>query len=279
MAGLWIAGLLVSPLGTAKEVDLVKVAYIQATDIDDPIYYYQRLLLLALEKTRPSHGEYQVVYATKIESVDRIHQLVQTGDQANLIWASVTPARAQTLRFIPFDMLRGYNSLRLLLIHSENTEVFSKIKTREDFLSFRAGNGSNWTDTHILKANGVHVETAVGFDSLLKMLAAGRFDYISRGLHEVHNDLIRYRGQGYPVAIDEYLLLEYQHPVPYSFFVSPNQSRLAERLELGLKQAEKDGSFAELFNSIPAFQRATAELAKERVRIRIDNSLAVAPAS
>lgn len=251
---------------------LAKVAYPQTQDINDPIYYYQQLLILALEKTRDSHGDYQIVFADKLESVARTRQLVQAGDQANLIWGSVTPDRAQSLLVVPFDILRGYNNFRLLLISSKNRGAFVNVKTRDDFHVFKAGNGANWTDTRILRVDGIKVITAVNFDSLLKMLVAGRFDYISRGSHEIHYDVQTYGSLGFPVEIDGSILLQYQRPVSYNFLVNPQNKKLAERLTAGLQMAEADGSFIRLFNRIPAFQRATVELAKERVKITIDNT-------
>jgi hypothetical protein len=262
----------------AAQPALVKVAYTESQDINDPTYYYQQLLVLALEKTRESHGEYQISYADKIESTDRIHNQVKIGQQANLVWGSVTLERANVFEVVPFDILRGYNSFRLLLVNEKNINIFAKVRNRKDFLGYKAGNGSNWTDTRILKDNGIRVVTSVNFDNLLKMLVAGRFDYISRGLHEIHNDVLLYGGLGYPVAIDNHLLLEYQQPVAYSFLVNKQSTKLAKRLAEGLKLAEADGSYPALFNSIPAFQRATAELAKERVHIRIDNTRVLAPA-
>jgi len=78
-----------------------------------------------------------------------------------------------------------------------------------------AGNGANWTDTKILKSNGLTVLTSVHFDLLIRVLRADRFAYISRGWHDIHNDIhndIHLYSQ-YDLAINSQILLRYKYPV------------------------------------------------------------------
>jgi hypothetical protein len=68
---------------------------------------------------------------------------------------------------------------------------------------------------------------------------------------------------------EETLLLKYDVPIRYSFFVNKNNALLAERLERGLKIAQQDGSFDQLFYQMPSF-REGEELLKNSRRTLIE---------
>lgn len=248
----------------------VRVAYVKTTTPQDPAFYYQSVLKLALDKTRESHGDYQLSFMDTIFTVDRILQIVAAGEQADIIWASVTPAREKKLRVVPTNLLRDFNNYRLLLVMNKKSHAFRNIENIAGLKNFRAGNGARWTDSRIFEANGIPVTTAVQFNHLIKMLAANRFDYISRGLHEIDNDIKMF--YSFDLAIAEGVVLKYKTPVSYSFFVTKNNTALAERLEAGLLLAEQDGSFKEAYESIASYKAGIDELNKKRHVIELDNT-------
>lgn len=260
-----------TPSAALSDKSLIRIAYPEATSPFDPTYYYQSVLRLALDKTIDSHGDYELQFNEQVHSVDRMRYMIQNGKSAEVLWGSVTPERKKKLRFIPINLLRDLNNYRLLLVTENNQNAFKSVNSLESLKTLNAGNGSNWTDSRILEANGVKVITAVNYDSLIKMLVVGRFDYISRGLHEIHNDLRTYDSE--PLAVNQSILLRYKHPVSYSFFVNKNNKSLADRIEHGLQVAEADGSFVALFESIPSFKIGSEELLKNREIIHLDNSV------
>ena len=258
---------------SSSPVNPIRVADIEVKDITVPAYYYQQVLKLALDKTIKEYGSYTLDYFNEHHTFSRLKRMVEAGD-ADIIWASLTPERKQKMKYIPVDLLKGYNNYRLLLISKKNQQAFKNIKNFADFKQLLAGNGHNWTDSKILRANGIEVATSVHYNYLVDMLLIGRFDYISRGLHEIHNDIDMF-DQTYhtDLMIEQHLVLRYKHPIKYCFFVTRNNKILAERVERGLEIAEKDGSLLKLFKSIPSFKIGIEEMKKKRIEIFLDNSL------
>ena len=122
----------------------------------------------------------------------------------------------------------------------------------EELRKLTMGSGPHWTDTNIMQANGFHIVEGSNYAGLFKMLAAGRFDFMSRGVHEAGYDLAAYADFG--LVLENSLLLKYDNPVQYSFYVNKKNTLLADRIERGLKIAQKDGSFDELFDQIPSLK-------------------------
>lgn len=248
---------------------IVRVAYAESDNPLEPSYYYQSLLRIALDKTVDTYGPYDLRFSNTIESVDRMHNMVAHGS-ADLIWASVNQKRSAKMRVIPINLLRDLNNYRLLLVRPENKSSFEGIVSLRGLSRFKAGNGTNWTDSRILEANGIKVVTAPNYGNLIKMLAAGRFDYISRGLHEIHSDIATFSGE--ELSIADGIVLRYKQPISYSFYVNENLHELALRLEQGLAIAEEDGSFLAAFSGISAYKAGLEELAKSRHVIELDNT-------
>lgn len=248
----------------------VRVAYVETSTPQNPAFYYQSVLKLALDKTKASYGDYQLSFVNEIYTVDRILHIVAAGNQADIIWASVTPEREKKLRVIPTNLLRDFNNYRLLLVKRNKAAAFRDIKNITELTQFRAGNGAHWTDSRIFEANNIPVITAVQFGNLIKMLAANRFDYISRGVHEIDNDIKMF--YAFDLAIAEGIVLKYKTPVSYSFFVTKSNTALAERIEAGLLLAEEDGSFREAYENIASYKAGIDELNKIRHVIELDNT-------
>ena len=251
----------------------IRVAHIEVKNKAAPAYYYQQALILALDKTKEKYGDYALTFFKKAPTFTRLKKMVEVGKSADIIWASVTPEREKRMQVIPVDLLRGFNNYRLLLIAKHNQDAFKDIKSLTDFKKLSAGNGHNWTDSRILKGNGIEVTTNVRFHLLIKMLLADRFDYISRGLHEIDTDMDMFSHTD--LTVEQHLVLKYKYPITYSFFVTRTNKALAERVKLGLDLAIADGSFSQLFESIPSFKIGIQEMEKHRIEIELDNSLAV----
>lgn len=52
----------------------------------------------------------------------------------------------------------------------------------DDLACYKAGQGFDWVETSVLRANGLPVMTSANSETLYGMLAAGRFDYFPRPL-------------------------------------------------------------------------------------------------
>lgn len=233
----------------------IYIAYPEVTNTGDVAFYYQQILKLALDKTRVTDGDFVLEYSNQMLTIDRSIQQVIKGDSADIMWGSATAERKKVLLEIPYDLLRGLNQYRILIIHPDNQKQFLKINRFDEFKQFVSGGADSWTITNILRQNGIDVRTAPYYVSLLKMLSAKRFDYMARGLHEVQGDLELSAQLNLNIAIESSILLEYEHPIRYAFLVGKHNAQLADRVMRGLRMAEEDGSLPALtlFDNTSAF--------------------------
>jgi len=220
---------------------------------DMPLSYFYQILELALQKTVAGHGPYEIaVYPTGM-STDRAVLELKAGQSIDVIFIVPDKRKMLELQAIPISLLNELNSFRILLIREGTQAQFDQVNTLADLRKFRVGMGGQWPGTKILRSNGFHVEAALKNESLFKMLAARRFDFIPRGIYEVQDDYVTHKDQG--LAMETRLLLYYK--APFYFFVNKNRPALAARIEAGLMAAQADGSFDRLLMSFPAYKAAT----------------------
>lgn len=220
--------------------------------------YYEKVLQLALAKTAgpADEPEYQITYHHQVVGRERYRLLVKQG-VVDLMWSSTNNARERELIPVKFNLLRGINEYRVLLIRADDQPRFDKVKTLADLRQFKIGSGIHWSDTAIYKHNNLPLVTSYAFDTMFRMLAAKRFDYMARSLQEIDGELARYGHLG--LAMEKNLMIHY--PQPIYFFLNKDNHALAKRIERGLLLAEEDGSLYELFMSIPSFRAAEEKLA------------------
>lgn len=238
---------------------------------EDPSYFFEQLLILALDKTRLSDGDYILGHNTHGGGIARDRAMVVGGVGLDVMWASATKEREEQMRVVPVDLLKNLNNFRVLLINDGSQTLFSQVKTLNDLKKFTVGSGEHWTDGYIMKENGFNVMATSSYYGLFKMLAARRFHFISRGLHEIGYDTQAYKEFG--LVKEESLLLTYDVPIPYCFFVNKDNIKLANRIERGLKIAQQDGSFDKLFYQMPSFKEGEEILKNShRTLIQLKNT-------
>jgi hypothetical protein len=112
----------------------------------------------------------------------------------------------------------------------------------------------------VVKANKYH--------SLLHMVDGGRFDAFPRGVQEPWSEVNSI--PGLELGVEKRIMLVYK--MPFYFFVSKNNTKLARDLELGLNRAIADGSFDELFFKDPSVRNAVEQGdLKNRMVFHLDN--------
>ncbi len=167
---------------------------------------------------------------------------------------------------IPID--RGLLGWRLLLVRKGELARWQRVRTLKDLGQRMAGQGHDWPDTAILRANGLQVGTSSGYDALFRMLAAGRIDYFPRSILEIDAEMA---GGRYPeLAIAPELMLHY--PAAAYLFVSPTRPDLAAELKTGLEAAIADGSFQRLHREQYGAVIKAHPIAPDRV-IKLSNPL------
>ena len=237
-----------------KVLDIVLPAI--SEDTRNHLDYFPRVLELALSKTLASHGPFQLRQLEKPQTSERLMAELQTGRSVNVIWTSLDKNRATNLLPIRISLLRGLNSYRVFLIRPQDIERFGQIKNLEQLSKLRAGQVSQWPDTQVMRANNLTVITSAHYHHIFSMLAANRFDYFPRGLYEAWEELEQHKNKN--ITIEPSLMLHY--PSPIYFFVNRKNTQLAERIELGLRLAQADGSFDKLLLSFPKIKRGMDEI-------------------
>ncbi|MES2149856.1 MAG: hypothetical protein V4508_08675 [Pseudomonadota bacterium] len=225
--------------------------------------YFPRLLRLALDHTAATDGPFEIVhYDQPLTSPRQAIELKNNGI-INVMWDGSNQQREAELLPIRISLLRQLNDYRVFLIRAEDAPKFGAITTLGQLRALGAGSGVNWPSTEVLRANGLKVVTSIAYEYLFPMLAAKRFDYMPRGVYEAWYEQRAHADQ--QLVIEQTIFLHY--PVPFYFFVSRSNPKLAARIERGLQLSQRDGSFDKLFNSFPAFQRSEAEIAAGKRRV------------
>ena len=70
---------------------------------------------------------------------------------------------------------KGILGIRLFLIDKNQQEKFAAIKSLEGLARLNAGQGQDWLDTAVLRANDLPVITSSSYEGLFTMLMAHRF--------------------------------------------------------------------------------------------------------
>jgi ABC-type amino acid transport substrate-binding protein len=220
---------------------------------ETPSHFYEQVLRLALTKTSTATEQIQFDYHPSFVNRERARLLVKQG-VLDIIWSSSNKKREAELLPVKFNLLRGINEYRLLLIRAADQAQFDQVKNLSDLQKFRIGSGIHWSDTEIYRFNALPVVTSYAYETMFRMLAAKRFDYMARSIQEVQYELEHYGKMG--LAIEKNLVIHY--PQPIYFFV--NNKELAARIQRGLELAQADGSLDELFFATPSFRQAWEEL-------------------
>ena len=165
-------------------------------------------------------------------------------------------------------MLKGLLGHRIFIIKKENQALFDNIKTLDDLKRLKAGQGTEWGDTQILKSASIPVITTLKYPNLFLMLEGGRFDYFPRALHEPWSE-VEERPE-LNLTIEKHIMLVY--PFAMYFYVAKDNQALHDKLYQGFEMAISDGSFDQLFFNNQLIKDALNKTnIKNRTVIKIPN--------
>ncbi len=248
------------------------VVYPRAQSPTDSQYLYDyELLHLAIERTAKTFGSYELRASTLPMNQARAAREIIAGSGAVTIFARSTSIEHETDMLpirIPID--KGLVSYRVFLIRAGDQARFAEVQALDQLRQFSVGSFLTWTDTKILRNGGFNVVTGDNYESLFKMLVGGRFDFFSRSADEAYREYDERRDALPDLKVEDTILLYF--PTTRYFFVqrSPAGEELAKRVEFGLNQMIKDGSFDAYFRirNGPLIERAHL---KSRKIFRIPN--------
>ncbi len=188
--------------------------------------------------------------------------------EVDVVWTATNKYMEQGILPVRVPLYKGLLGFRVLLVHRENKNLFHQVRTMTQLSRFSFGQGFGWSDTEIMRANGLTVVTANKYESLFHMTDGKRFDAYPRGIHEPWLEMEN--RPDLALAVDDSILLVYK--MPFYLFVNPAKKELANALEQGLLAAIEDGSFDQFF-----YSSSTVKMVLNRVNLdsrrvfRMDN--------
>lgn len=210
--------------------------------------YEVPLIALALEKTRATHGDYELrQLGTTTHHLTHLRRvkLMETNLYENLLMShGYTEALDEHLALVKFPVYLGILSYRTCFMHPAIKEAFASATRMGDMLQFTHGVGIGWADSDVLKYNGFKVREAANLQSLYRMTGARRFDVFCRGATEAMDEYERFASKD--IHYDRSAAFYY--PMPVFLYTNKANTKLIERLEKGLLIAHGDGSLQALWD-------------------------------
>lgn len=250
-----MAPLLLIPPQIAKSDEPQKtisfVRAISASDVDAHASFGWDVLTAALEQTRATYGDYRLTISPDPAGALHFRHVGKSSDtEVNVVILTISPVWSKTLTPVRIPLLRGLLGYRLLLIHRNDLDRFSKINSLAELRRVTIGSVAHWVDTDIMKSAGLPVVTGSTYDGLHKMMQAHRFDALSRGVHQVEAEVAAIAAEpGNDLVVEPHLLLHYYLPVYFWFSRDREGQRRAKRVEAGLRAMVADGSLERMFNA------------------------------
>lgn len=227
--------------------------------------YHWALLKLALEQTSEQYGDYQLEPAPLVMSESRQFQALG----GPLLSVMISPADIENeKRFLPvrIPLDKGLIGYRVLLIRKERQAEFSRINNLEQLHKLTVGQGRDWRDVRVWQDNGFEVVQGSNYNGLFQMLLSGRFDFFSRSIVEVQDELAQRRQQMPDLAIEKSILIYYPWPFYFYFARTDAGQKLADRVQVGLMKVFNDPVlFEPLFNRFNGATLAQLNLQERHV--------------
>lgn len=237
---------------------------------DHRLDYYWLVLEAALRATQTRWGDYELRASTQDMNADRAQKLLSKSEEITVLARATSPEREAQLHPLRIPVDKGLTGYRLFLIQQPLQARLRTVHNLDGLQEFRIGQKTQWVDVEILRHAGLRVEESLDYVSLFRMLPAGRFDLLSRGVNEILQEWQTYRVDNPDLVIERGLLLYY--PLPRYFFFAPSAEgeQLAQRVEQGLATLRSSGEFERLYRAHKREVLRGLELRGRRV-VRIVN--------
>ncbi|WP_036666098.1 hypothetical protein [Paludibacterium yongneupense] len=243
------------------------IVYPRPESSSDPRSLYpEQLLRLALERSCP---QCRMRPSSLLLMQNRaLTELGRADGEVNIAWSMTSIEREQRLLPIRIPLDRGLLGWRILLLMPATETRLAAVTGLADLRRFSLGQEQDWPDTAILRQNQLNVQASAQYETLFKMLVAGRFELFPRSLIEIGQEARLHAAEG--MVIDRYIVMHY--PTAFYFFVNRGNVALAATVRRGLLRTLADGSFEALFQKTFGAQLKAARLENRRV-IELANPL------
>lgn len=252
---LLLIQLLVIATAAAETVTRVKVV----SRGDENADYAIGMLRLGLQKVGKP---FEIIVEDDALSAPKLREELIAGN-IDVIWTATNMDMEENALPVRVPLYKGLLGHRILIVHKDNAHLFDHVESMQEALKFKYGQGVGWTDTTIMKANGMNVVEATKYEGLFYMADGKRFDAFPRGVHEPWGEVSKHTDL--ELAVDKNLMFVYI--MPYYLMVTPGRPDLAADIERGLLMAIDDGSFDEKFfgNNMVKMVLQYADLKNRRI--------------
>ncbi|MBD3587445.1 amino acid ABC transporter substrate-binding protein [Salinimonas sp. HHU 13199] len=220
--------------------------------------YIVEVLTRALELTESSYGSFEL-HAQRESTVQTRQLLNLEKGIADIIWMISNAERDARARPIPVPVIGGLYGYRVLMVKKTDAR-FSKTLSLDSLRNLVLTQGPDWPDTLILEDNHFSVSRnpyRAGF----RAVRNGYADAYPRALHEATLEL--------QSDVTENLKIESHHllfyPNPLFFYVNKTNTKLAKRIEAGMKQLVDSGELQQLLKQTRFYQQAEDAFAQRTV--------------
>ena len=212
---------------------------------DDAQFYYPiELLEATLAITEDVYPACKVVKHSALSEKRRVQALIQESE-VDIIWLPARTQVSEQILPIKKPIRLGLLGWRVLVVNKQNKDDINLATSISELNRYRAGFGKHWSDLPVMLKNFDNVIVHTNLDALYYMLEYQRFDFFSRAIFEVKNEMSALDPSLINLSDADQLLLHYPN---YSyFFVKANNPALAERIEMGLARLNKNGEWRRLF--------------------------------
>jgi hypothetical protein len=211
--------------------------------------YLWSVLDVALQRTRSDYGDYRLLSAMPMPTDRRVYAVANGLEGVNVGVFSANLGREEHLLPVRIPADLGILGYRVLLIDAKDQDRFSAVAKPADLAAFRFGLLPWWDDATIMRRVGYQVVAGASYEGLFQMLAAHRFDALSRSVGEVLAEYDGRKSMMPDLALEQHLLFHYPMPA-YFWFRDDAEGRLrAERVKAGLTRMIADGTLKKMFDA------------------------------
>ncbi|WDE07417.1 hypothetical protein SG34_011305 [Thalassomonas viridans] len=214
-------------------------------------HYCADVIRLLLEKSEDKFGPTRLIrhpHAEVLNSSDPRKLQFMVDGRVDVNCVGYNRERAPKFNWVEPGVTMGLLGYRILLIREGSQARFNGVEKLADLNhGLWGGFVSTWADMHVLEHNRVKTVSANNYQSLLAMLKAGRFEYISRGVNEIWAEIAAENETVQEVALTAEESLALFYPADHFIATAKQNTRLAGQLKYGMEKALADGSLKQLF--------------------------------
>ncbi len=232
--------------------------------------YINALFFAAMEASYDEYGPYSITSDAPAVMRGRAVSALTKRKAINTYVSPVNETLLGKVLVVPIPVRRGILSYRVALVHKENLGSVAKTKGVDELRNVRVGMYRGSSTLRVLKKQHFNTIESENHLSMFSMLEHKRFTYVLRGIHEVYDELETKKEMMPNIVVEPGIAFHLF--MPTVIFLSPTETRLAERLEKGLLKILETGEFKQIFDKyyLPFAKQADLQ---DRKIIKIYNPL------